>query len=95
MFSIFLRQAETPALPELCLRKQANPGGTGLCACLGQAGRDARSTSRDARSSGSCFVTGRVLVGQASVPVTMQLNKVFPKDTCRLPTAGALGKNGG
>ncbi len=59
MFSIFLRQAETPALPELCLKKKL------------------------------------ILVGQASVPVTMQLNKVFPKDTCRLPTAGALGKNGG
>ena len=33
MFSIFLRQAETPALPDLCLQEQVKSGGTGLCAC--------------------------------------------------------------
>ncbi|RLA86811.1 MAG: hypothetical protein DRG34_06140, partial [Deltaproteobacteria bacterium] len=40
-------QAGTPALPAMCLREEASPGGTGLCAC--SAARDGRSTGKQGR----------------------------------------------
>ena len=79
------RQAETPALPNKSEFRKVNRRG----------GVYPRPQKGDQQTS------IQYRVGQVSLPAKKQaqrpvlLNKVFPKDTHRLPTVGAFRKDGG